>query len=94
MWDGLKNVLAGASDLLGIDVPEAVSDLTGTAGDAAAAAQGLTESATGLADISAVAGEQLTTAATDAAAGATFLAAESAAGAVPGIEEIIGGIFG
>ena len=47
MWEALKNLLVGATDALGIEVPELPIDLAGAGEAVATAAPGIAESAAG-----------------------------------------------
>ncbi|MGV1010627.1 MAG: hypothetical protein ACOYBY_18900, partial [Dermatophilaceae bacterium] len=80
---GLKKAVAGATESLGIEIPELPVDL-GTVGDAAAtAAQGVTESATGAA-------EGLT-GVTETMSGGAAGVAESVSGSVTGVTDSVAG---
>jgi hypothetical protein len=86
MWESIKNLVTGAKDALGIELPELPVDL-GTAGQTATdAAQPLTDSAGGLIQGAVTAGETLTgelAGAAEAVSGLPGAAAESAAQVLP-----------
>jgi hypothetical protein len=91
MWESIKNLVTGAKDALGIELPELPVDL-GAAGEAATgAAQQLSESAGGLAEGVSAAGESLTgdlAGAAETVTGLPGAAAESAAQVVPDLTDI------
>jgi hypothetical protein len=99
MWEVFKTAIAGVKDALGIEIPELPIDLgaldVGSIGDAAAAAtQGVTESATGAVDEAmATAGEAVTADAggmTQTLSDASTAAVDAAAQGLPNSADVLG----
>jgi hypothetical protein len=87
MWESIKNLVTGAKDALGIELPELPVEDLGAAGEAATnVAQPLTDSAGGLVEGAATAGQTLTgdlPGAAEAVTGLPAAAADSAAQVLP-----------
>jgi hypothetical protein len=93
MWESIKNLITAAKDLTGIELPELPVDL-GAAGEmVTGSAQQLGESAAGVVDGAAVAGETLTGDLTGALAGDLAGAAETVAGLPVAAAESVGQVL-
>ena len=94
MWESMKNLITGAKDALGIELPELPVDLSAAGEAATGAAQQLSESAGGLVEGVTGAGETLTGDLAGAAESVTGLpasVAESAGQVLPDLTNVLPG---